>query len=491
MIKLNLKTPFFLFLLPVFFVLHGFMQNYDFVPVKDAILLTGMYMGFAVLFSLLFRLLFKDFTRANLVALFIMAFHFFFGSVHDFLKKAAPGSFAIKYSFIIPGIFVLLLVLVIFLKTRKKPLVKTARYLNVLFLVFIIADTAMLGIKIIRNKKEKIKSVPEGISACANCPKPDIYFIIADEYVGNSTLKEQFHFDNTGFTQELADRGFHTIPYSRSNYNYTPFSIASTFKMDYLNLEAAHKKLQPDLVLCYETIRDNDWLTFLLYHGYRLHNYSIFDFEGQPARTREAFLPAKTKLITSQTFISRFDKEVRYNFVTRWKSESELRRLTYNSLKNNNNIYNLTWKIAEEKLPDPKFIFTHLHLPHYPYYFDKDGKERPFETLLEGNQVNKELYIGYLQYGNRKYLELIDHILKYAEKPPVIILMGDHGFRHFPDSVEKKYTYLNHISIYLPGKNYASFTDSLTNVNFFRTMLNAEFSQHMPMLKDSVIFIKE
>lgn len=491
MIQLNFKSPFFLFLLPVFFVLHGFMQNYNFVPVKDAVLLTGMYLGFSFLLSILFRFFLKDFTKANLVAVCIMSMHFFFGSFHDFLKNTAPNSFAVKYSFLIPAAFALLLLLVVFLKKRKKSLTKITGYLNLLLLVLIVIDIMLLSSKIINGKKEKAHILPAGISACVDCPKPDIYFIIADEYIGNSTLKEQFSFDNSEFIQQLANRGFYTIPYSSSNYNYTPFSIASTLKMNYLDLKSDYKKFKPDLALCYETIRNNDFLSFLFYHGYRLHNYSIFDFEGQPARTEETFLAAKTKLITSQTFLSRFNKEIRFNFITRWKSKSELKRHTYTVLNNNNNIYNLTKKITEQKLREPKFVFSHLHIPHYPYYFDKDGKENPYGALMEGEQGNKKLYIGYLQYGNKKYLELIDNILKHAEKPPVIILMGDHGFRHLRHYTEKKYIYLNHVSIYLPGKKYASFTDSLTNVNFFRTILNTQFGQHLPMLKDSIIYIKE
>ena len=49
--------PVFLFLLPVFFVLHGYMENYDFVPVKDALLLTGIYLGASLVFGGLFWLL--------------------------------------------------------------------------------------------------------------------------------------------------------------------------------------------------------------------------------------------------------------------------------------------------------------------------------------------------------------------------------------------------------------------------------------------------
>ena len=127
-------------------------------------------------------------------------------------------------------------------------------------------------------------------------------------------------------------------------------------------------------------------LQFLRSHDYDFYNYSVFDFEGQPARIRETFLPAKTRLITAQTFLSRFDKEIRFNLVSRWKSKKNLKILLIPIRHNNENIYYLTWKLAEQKTSSPKFVYSHLMMPHYPYYFDKNGKEQPFETLLEGNQ---------------------------------------------------------------------------------------------------------
>ena len=83
--------------------------------------------------------------------------------------------------------------------------------------------------------------------------------------------------------------------------------------MNYLNLEGKDRD-KPDLTYCYEMIRDNKLLQFLQASGYKFYNYSVFDFEGQPARTRETFLPAKTRLITAQTFLKRFDKEDSFQF---------------------------------------------------------------------------------------------------------------------------------------------------------------------------------
>lgn len=481
--------PVFLFLLPVFFVLHGYMENYDFIPVKDALILTGVYITASIVFSLLFWLLYRNFTKANIAAFCILFFNLFFGSIHDALKKIFSNAFITKYIFILPVTVLLFIALFIILKKRKKPLLKLTYYLNTLLVVLLIADAVLLTSKILRKKKSSY-SLPAGFTACNNCPKPDIYFILADEYAGNTELKDLFQFDDSVFLNQLAKLNFHTIPESRSNYNYTPFSVASILNMDYLDLKGK-ERAHPDLTYSYEAIRDNKLLQFLKFHNYDFYNYSVFDFEGQPARVRETFIPVKTRLITAQTFLHRFDKEIRFNLVSRWKSKKNLEILTYANRNNNENIYDLTWKLATKKNSGPKFVYSHLMMPHYPYYYDKNGNENQFDSLQEGNQVNKEAYIEYLQYANKKLITLMGHILKSSPNPPIIVLMGDHGFRHFQQPVEEKYYFLNLSSVHLPSKKYTNFSDSLTGVNLFRTILNTNFRQRLPYLKDSTSYLKD
>ena len=465
------------------------MENYDFVPVKDALLLTGIYLGASLVFSGLLWLLYRNFTKANLAAFCIMAYHFFFGSVHDLLKKIGANTFISKWSFILPVSAILFIVLFVVLKKRKKPLVKLTGYLNLLLLLLLVVDLVMLTGKVYKNNSQTY-TLPPYMGDCRDCDRPDIYFIVMDEYAGNKELKELFNFDNGAFLSKLDSMGFHTMPASKSNYNYTPFSVASTLNMDYLQLSGSNRA-QPDLTYCYESIKDNKVLHFLGRQGYTFYNYSVFDFEGQPARVSETFLPAKTRLITAQTFLHRFDKEIRFNLVSRWKSKKNQRIITYANKHNNRNIYDLTWKIAEQKTDRPRFVYTHLMMPHYPYYFDRNGTERSYESLLEGNQVNKAAYIEYLQYTNQRLGALLEHILRSAAKPPLIVLMGDHGFRHFEQPVANDYYFLNLATVHLPSKNYSAFNDSLTNVNLFRVVLNTAFKQNMPLLRDSTSYLKD
>src|SRR5689334_7463850 len=103
------RYPVFLYLLPVFFVLHGFVEHYDFVPAGDALLLTAIYIGSSLVFLLLFWLLYRNWQKAAVIGFLLLSFHFFFGSVQDSLRKWLPGSFITKYIFILPASFCLLL----------------------------------------------------------------------------------------------------------------------------------------------------------------------------------------------------------------------------------------------------------------------------------------------------------------------------------------------------------------------------------------------
>jgi hypothetical protein len=378
--------------------------------------------------------------------------------------------------------------LAIWLKKRKTSLKKFTLYLNILLLLLITIDFFWLSAKIIL-KKSSFARATAGMAVCDTCKKPDIFFIILDEYAGNTELKNLFGFDNSEFENQLKLRGFYIANESRSNYNFTPFSVASILNMDYLALRMK-EKAPGNIDYCYQEIKNSCVVNFLTANGYEFYNYSIFDFEGRPAINYDNFLPNSTSLITSQTFFSRVMKDIRFNIGTgKWKFKAALKRITYEHLHNNENILRVTNAIAAKTTAKPKFVYAHLMLPHYPYYFNSKGEALPIEKLFEGQETNKENYIEYLQYSNRQILRFIDQINAGSEEPPVIMLLGDHGFRHITRKEEHRYAFMNLNAIYLPGKNYSQFYDSISNVNQFRIFFNTAFQQRLPLLKDSTIFL--
>lgn len=480
----KLTKPFFFLLLPVFFILHGMNEQYGFVPVKDALLLLLLYIAAAIILFFLSRLFFRNNIKSALASFLILAFHFFFGSMHDNLKIIFNEGPITKYSVILPFFLIAFIALFIWLKRKKTSLQRISTYLNILLLILIAWETIAMLIP----KKPQQPLSEAALPPCDTCHKPDIYLIVLDEYVGNTSLKDLFSFDNTAFETQLKQRDFHVVNNSRSNYNYTPFSIASMLNMSYLQLHNT-ARMKPDVTYALRLINNNQVQQMLENYGYEFFNYTGFDMAGQPTLIEETFMPAKTRLITSQTFLSRIERDLGYHFI-RFSSAT---RRAYRELHNNTKLYELTMKLSSNQHhQQPRFVYTHLMMPHYPYYFDRNGQPMdPNRVLPEINNRNRKDYVEYLQYTNKKVLQLADHILSHSRKPPVILIMSDHGFRHFSEPVRDEYYFMNLDAVYLPQKNYSAFYDGFTNVNQFRVVFNSLFNANYAVLKDSSVYLKD
>jgi len=481
------SQPLFIFLLPIFFVFHGFVGHYYFIPIKDAALLVLLYIMAAIIITGISWLFYRNIIKSALVCFYLLCFFFFFGGIQDFLRHHFVGTFFSRYSFILLFAFLIFIGLIFWLKRRAALFMRITFYLNILFLLFTCIDIFYLVKKISEEKTNK-NSLSAGFSSCDSCAKPDIFFIILDEYASNKELKEFFNFDNSDFEHQLTQQGFHISKESRSNYNYTPFSIASILNMNYPDLNMT-TKAPGNINYCYQQIKKSEVVNYLMANGYEFYNYSVFDFEGELA-IHDNFLPSSTELITAQTFFKRVISDIQFNIGTgKWRFKAGLKKITYEHLHNNEKIMRLTKEIASHRSDKPKFIYAHLMMPHYPYYFNSKNEPLPIEQLYEGQEVNKQNYTEYLQYCNQRILELINEIFASAKQPPVVMLLGDHGFRHVEKKEDHKYAFMNLNAIYLPDKNYSKFYDSISNVNQFRVFFNTEFGQQLPLLKDSTVYL--
>ncbi|MGZ8545634.1 MAG: sulfatase-like hydrolase/transferase [Flavisolibacter sp.] len=487
---IDLKEPlwrqaYFLVLLPLFFVLHGFIENFVSVTFGEVLKLFFSYLLAAALLYIVFYFYFKRPSKTAIYVFLLLGFYLFFGAIHDSAKKIAGETFLVKYVFILPFILVFFITAAILIKKSKSGFSKTVHYLNLLMVILVAVDLVFLAMA--ASKERQKPPLAMGLQLCDSCAKPDVFLIVADEYAGTRELKEDFGFDNSAFENALRQRGFHVLSEPRSNYNFTPFSVASMLKMDYLTNIEGRNRSKEDMNICFDLINRNPVWNFFLQHGYQIKNNSIFHVDDIPTSNPQNLIVMGTKLITSQTFLSRFNRDIRFNLVTRFKIKSEIRRITYYQQESNEKIIKSLKDFAQASTGKPKLVYTHLLMPHYPYYFDRNGKPMPLEFLLKDeNNHNKAAYIEYLHYSNQKFLEMIDAIIKNAKQPPVIIFMSDHGFREYSKGYDPAYHFMNFNSVLLPNRNYSGFYEGMTNVNQFRTILNSQFGQRMPMLKDSM-----
>src|SRR5207244_2209263 len=78
--------------------------------------------------------------------------------------------------------------------------------------------------------------VPVASSPQPGRPKrPDVYYIMLEEYAGERTLADQFGYDNRPFMDALSQLGFYVARDSTTNYPRTELSLASSLNMNYLD----------------------------------------------------------------------------------------------------------------------------------------------------------------------------------------------------------------------------------------------------------------
>jgi hypothetical protein len=330
-----------------------------------------------------------------------------------------------------------------------------------------------------------------GLVACDTCSKPDIYLIVADEYAGHRELEKVFHFNNSFFEKALESRGFHLIKDSKSNYNFTVFSLSSMLSMNYLKKIEGSNSSKHDMNICYDLINHNNLWNYFKESGYDIKNYSIFNVKDIPTKAPQNLLIIGTDLISSQTFLSRINRDIRFNLVTKFKIKSEIERMANYVNACNQKLSRSLSDETKAKSRRPKFVYTHLIMPHHPYFFDSSGKKTPIEKLTNEYDTDRKLYLEYLIYTNKILLELIDTIKKNSTQPPVIIVMGDHGFRQFNYKTEAQYYFMNLNAVYFPNARYSLFYDGMSNINQFRIILNSLFNQKLPLLKDSTSFLRQ
>jgi hypothetical protein len=480
----------FVFLLPVFFVLHGFTDYYDLVPLKPALRLTCLYLLAAGLFLFIYRFLFKNVIKAGLMAFITLCYYFFFGSVQDLLNRYFHQSFLVKYSFLLPVSLAMLLVVFFFLKRSQRQFKRATLYLNTLMLVLVLADAGLLVLKVAGKRSEEI--IPaEKLLRCDTCSTPDIYFIIADAYPGKLQFKKILDYDNSRFEAALMQRGFYIADSSLSNYNFTFFSLGSMLNMNYFKHVSGSIRNKKNIPAGSKALKENLVLGFLKKQGYTFFNCSIFDFRNTPTKAKPTFWINDTRPVTSQTFLSRLNRDLGYHLVTTFKLRPVHPYPVDQDLKNNEMLLAATIKAAKAAPASPKFVYTHLIMPHHPYYFDSTGAPTPLHKLTKEYAFDRKAAISYIIYSNKKFLQLIDTILAHSARPPVILLISDHGFREIKEEKDKKTMFLNLNAVFFPDRNYSGFYTGISNVNLFRLLFNQYFGQQLPLLKDSTVFLTD
>lgn len=344
--------------------------------------------------------------------------------------------------------------------------------------------------------------------------KPDIYYLVFDRYTNNEALKQQYGYDNSYFTDFLANEGFVTRDQAYANYAFTLSSISSTMAMQYhTELGKRYSGNSHQTAIPYRHILDNPPVAEILKReGYQYNQVSSWsDYtrlvgtaDDDPAKSFRLnalwfdYYPSDlARDIINKSVLSPFLKKG----ITVGKSpiiKYELDRNPYENLEAQ--MAGLK-HIANNSTDKPQFSFAHVLVPHDPYIYNADGSPATYDSARNDNGVDEFVkYTNQITYINKRTEDLIKAI-KQASPDAVIILQADEGsypkdFRHAltPSSyynpatlevpkMQQKFGIL--ASYYMPGVDESTVRQELdSSVNAFRFVLSHYLGYKIDMLPD-------
>lgn len=473
--RLLSRYPFYALLFPLFFVLHGFAQYYQFIPLSAVGALALRYLVYLLVLEGIFFLIYRHFINAT-TAVFVSFFFFcFFGAFHDIIRQVAGETFLGRYSVLLPLLAVVYFLLLIVI--RRKPISsRLMLYLNIVLLVLILVDVATILVNVTQKKEATTE-----VTNCVTCPKPDVHFIVIDGYAGREQLAADFSASNAAFLDSLKGLDFLVLEQSRSNYVRTEFSMASMLNMEYHQL-ADYTVTEESLFYCYRRLAKNKVVHAFKEQGYEIINNSIFDIDDIKAPVRNSFLVTGAELIENETMLARLRRDIYIPFLLRYFNNSSLYKdYVFQPYESDKKLASQLETIVGKKNNRPRFVYTHFLMTHFPYFFQANGQLNKTEDIRPDNYEDKTLYLGNLHHTNTRILAIIKNLLQASAKPPVILLVSDHGFR-YSSNPHQAFSTLG--AVYLPNRNYGQYYDSLSGVNQFRVLLNTLFQQRLPLLPD-------
>lgn len=294
------KIPFFLFLLVVFFCLHGSVENYGYLNAVEVLEVGGIaLLGLAVLFGAIW-LITRNIQYTALVCFFIGLWYLFFGVIHDVIKSTPVLRLLQSYTVLLPALVVVNVAVIWWIKKVKPLHPKLFLYLNILFLVFCATDAVLITTRHF-NFKHVAVAPDVQFQPSAVKQKPNVYFLLFDEYAGYKSLHDSFGFKNDSLYHFLQQQDFTEIP-GFANYDFTPFSMSSILNMQYVPENYRREKLtQKDIQHRFGEIRNAYVFAVFRSLGYTIQNNSIFDIKDNPALYRyNGLFPTHAGLLTNK-----------------------------------------------------------------------------------------------------------------------------------------------------------------------------------------------
>lgn len=484
-----------LFLLPVFFTVSIYNQFAGLTGQLDLFIAFLVITGALLILFFLFTFFLKNKSKAALAATITGILYLFFGNIKELLTGFSVFFPISHYKILLPLLFVFYAA--ILYKIRKARSVYNATaYLNVLFLLYLSIE--LWTFIQLPGGNQKNNNLPSFESKQLSPARPDIYFIVADGYPSTTYQQDVLEASHNTLDSFLIDKKFFLVNNARSNYNNTAFSMSSILSMQYVDWMKGTSVTKPyHYNLAIAAIKNAPVFKLLNEQDYSLYNLSVFDIGKTISVKREDFLSTTpSAIIFYNTFWNCIRRDILPEFFPVLRERLIRKQQLYNKehlskyKDYNRQVSDSLLTIADLPASSPKFIYTHLEMPHFPYFYDSAGKAYPDEIVFGPAMIkDKERFKNYVAYSNAHISQLITRVLTQTNGQAVIIILSDHGINDLPGS-RKEDAFSNYSAFYFPDGNYHQLYTGMSNVNTFRVLFNKYFAQRLPLLSDSSIYIK-
>ncbi len=496
LINMGKTEPLHLVLLPVYFIFHAWVRYAGLLDTTDCLFSLLKTIAGILLFFFICRLVLKDSSKAAVFTTIAGVFFLFFGDIKYGFSQVPLLRYIAHYKIFIPFVLIVLVINFIGIK-RTKNIMRATFFLNLLLLIYIILDlfnwisprSNSTGIV-----KTELQPVPKKTD-----PSPSIYYLLLDCYPSPGYQQEMLNMeDNHYLDSVLASKGFYTIKGSTSNYSNTAFSMAASFGLNYLtNTDTVYRMAAHHYNRAMSIVKYSPFFKILQEQGYQLHNYSIFDIGRHKALKKDVFISATTnQMLFYNTIWSSLTRDMIWQLMgskKQFKAEriKELKKAfepqkTYNLRL----LDSLTQFQPSSSVNTPLFLYAHLEMPHFPYFFDEAGKPYTDEELYTDSLISdRKKFARYIRYTNNRITSILDHIMTVSGGQSVIIIQSDHAIADM-DWSRKQDAFRNYSAFYFPDKDYSALYPGMSNVNTFRVILNKYFGQRLPLLTDKSFYTR-
>lgn len=456
-----------------------YSQNAGEANASDMLPFFGLFLATAAVILAVLGLIFRDISRGAFTACLAMLVVINFSLVADGIKSMIPWLGAKVQLAIVVVIGLGLIILLL----KKKPnmnvgCILLALVFGAMSLVgFFTAIPKLISAASYSQEAQETEIVTEVIET----DKPNVYYLLFDEYGGDENLMTYFGYDNSAFYAELEQRGFSV---SHTTYNtescWTDTLVPNLLNLDYVASDEMPEKARREYLenpYMVELLRENGYGVNLINHRAYLRVEDALELtEGQVEDNISEYLLENSifnkidyfyNLINRQLFV-----DYRDNYVGPLNN-------CFDQLKN-------CWK---ETQAGPTLTISYIQSPHAPFVFNADGSIRDLTTGWFWK--DETLYPGQLQFVNTKILEAIDNI-QANDPTAVILLMSDHGARvplhmveqfggpWFDTEKETPVMQSSLCCVYVPGETLD--IEGQTGINATRMVLNAAFDMDLEMI---------